>query len=184
MQFCSETREYMCLVGTCEKWWKRLSLFLPLRKRASLSVEVFKCLNWEAWKGPSSANFEVLHLSLGCFGVGQSFDPRLALFFMWHTSTEEQQRRCVRLATADACVAFPVLLTDVEGANVSLLDSHSSDGTTNTFENHSYGWRSFLWEPEFPYLLFSHLYGCGVTRQCHHQYDFCRWRCPKVPPLR
>lgn len=121
MQFCSETREYMCLVGTCEKWWKCLSLFLPLRKRASLSVEVFKCLNWEAWKGPSSASFEVLHSSLGCFGVGQLFGPRLALFFMWYTSTEEQQCRCVGLATADACVAFPVLLTDVEGANVSQL---------------------------------------------------------------
>lgn len=153
-----------------------------------LSVEMFKCLNWQVWKGRSSADFEVLHSSLGCFGVsfgvGQLVNPRLALFFMLCLCTQEQQCQCARLGTADICLAFPTLLTDVAGGSVFLHDSHSRDGSTNPFENHSCGWRSFLWEPEFPYSLFSHLYSCGVTMQCHHQCNFCRWRCPKVPPLR
>lgn len=45
--------------------------------------EALKRLNWEAWRGPSSANLEVLHSFLGCygvsFGVGQLVNPSFIL---------------------------------------------------------------------------------------------------------
>lgn len=136
MQFCSETREYMCLVCTCKKWRRCLFLYLPLREVCIvLCVAMFKHLSREVWEDPRSVNFQVLHSSLGCFevnlGVGQLVNPRLALIFMLSISTQEQRCQCVRLGTAGVCVSFPVLLSDVAGANVFLPDSHSHDGSTD-----------------------------------------------------